>query len=149
VWGGWNVVIGLAVPFVVRYLRTDILVISARTDAIVFGAPPKEILMREPALDTFRTLIWQWLGGPLVAFGLVAIAVAWFGLRNGEAWALIVLALAWAATLSAALVLERYVRKRAPLGVRDIPPLFTIPATIGTLAIVLSWIGLAQRAPFR
>ena len=147
VWGALNVFLGILVPFVVGRFPTEILVISPRSDAVVFDAPTKDILAREPSFDLFRSLTWHWFAGPLAAFGASAIAIAWFALRAGETWALVVLTIAWAATLiSAGLVLSRYIQSGAPLGLGDIPPLFTVAASAGTLGVLLSWIGLGQRA---
>lgn len=145
VWGALNVVIGALVPFAVRAGSSDIFVISARSDAVVFGAPTEELLARDPALDTLRRLSWQWFSGPLMSFGVAAVALAWFGVRAGQIWALVALTLALIATLiSAGLVLELYVRRGAPLGLADVPPLFTVAASAGALGIVLSWFGLSH-----
>ena len=148
-WGAFNVVIGVLAPVLLRAASDavpSLLVISPRADAVVFGADPERILKEQTAVPLVQRLLWQWFAGVLIAFGAATIAITWFALRRGEAWALVVLAIAAVATLaSAGLVLETYVRRGAPLGLGDIPPLFTTAAILTPPAFVLSWIGLVQR----
>lgn len=146
-WGAFNVVIGVLASIIVwRSPDATLGVFSPRSDAVLFGAPTDRISVEQPAALIVRRLLLLWLAGVLIAFGVTAIALTWFGLRRGEPWALVALGAAAVATLvSAGLVVDPYIRRRAPLGLGDIPPLFTVAAVLTPPAVVLSWIGLAQR----
>jgi hypothetical protein len=64
-----------------------------------------------------RWLLLIWLAATFLAFGVMQLAVAWFGLREGHAWALWTLVVGdlvalpyWAA------MIRTYIRHGAPLG---------------------------------
>ena len=119
------------------------LVISNRTDRIVFGDSPENLLRNDPALTKLRTTIFNMLAGMLVAAGILVIAVAWFGLRQKQAWALGALALAGIAVLPFWwLVFRPYFQAGAPVGFFDIPPFMWVPGVLLIPAVVLGWIGL-------
>ncbi|MDP9245131.1 MAG: hypothetical protein M3O64_00620 [Chloroflexota bacterium] len=143
-WGAINAIIGVLAPIVGRGpLVADILVLSPRTDAAMFGGDPNSLVREFPALLALQRVLLVWLGASLAAFGLLIIAVTWFGLRRGEPWALPVLAACWLLVLAGfALLFKRYVDAGVTLSLGDLPPLFHYPAFLVTPAIVLSWIGL-------
>lgn len=144
-WGAINVVIGLLAPIVGRgpVLVADFLVLSPRTDAAMFGGDPNALVREFPPLLALQRVLIAWLGATLAAFGLLIIAVTWFGLRSGEPWALPVLAACWLLVLAGfAALFKRYVDAGVSLSLSDLPPLFHYPAFLVTPAIVLSWIGV-------
>lgn len=144
-WGALNIVIGLLAPIVGRgpVLVANILVLSPRTDAAMFGGDPNALVREFPALLALQRVLLVWLGASLAAFGLLIIAVTWFGLRRGEPWALPVLAVCWFLVLAGfVLLFKRYVDAGVTLSLGDLPPLFHYPAFLVTPALVLSWIGL-------
>lgn len=143
-WGLINVVIGLLAPILGRGpLVADILVLSPRTDAAMFGGDPNALVREFPPLLALQRVLLVWLGVTLAAFGLLVIAVTWFGLRGSEPWALPVLAACWLLVLAGfAVLFKRYVDAGVTLSLSDLPPLFHYPAFLVTPAIVLSWIGL-------
>lgn len=145
-WGAINVVIGLLGPIVSgtgSALVADILVLSPRTDAAMFGGDPNALVREFPPLRELQRVLIYWLGAALAAFGLLVIAVTWFGLRRGEPWALPALTACWLVTLAGfALVFKRYADAGVSLSLSDLPPLFHYPAFLVTPAILLSWIGL-------
>lgn len=144
-WGALNLVIGVIAPIVVgaSTLPANILVLSPRTDAAFFGGDPGALVRDSPPLQELRRVLLYWLGATLAAFGLLVIAVTWFGLRRGEPWALPVLTACWLVVLAGfALLFKRYAGAGVSLSLADLPPLFHYPAFLVTPAIVLSWIGL-------
>lgn len=118
------------------------LIISARTDRAVFGDPEK-LLQNDPALAKLRAIMFNMLSGFLVAAGVLVIMLAWFGLRQGQDWALGALALAGVVVLPFWwLVFRPYLNAGAPIGLSDIPPFMWVPGVLLTPAVVLAWIGL-------
>ena len=143
-WGLLNLVIGILAPILGRGpLVADFLVLSPRTDTAMFGGDPNALVREFPPLLALQRVLLIWLGATLAAMGLLIIAVTWFGLRNGEPWALPVLAACWVLVLAGfALLFKRYIDADVTLSLGDLPPLFHYPAFLVTPAIVLSWIGL-------
>ena len=129
-WGALNLVIGLLVPIVGRgeTLVADILVLSPRTDAAMFGADPAQLVREFPPLLALQRVLIVWLGSALAAFGLLVIAVAYFGLRGGAPWALPVLAACWVLVLAGfALLFKRYIDAGVTLSLGDLPRCSTTP----------------------
>ena len=145
-WGVFNVVIGVVATIITGAssgLVANILVLSPRTDAALFGGDPRDLVRDFPALFALQRVLLTWLSALLVAFGLLVIAVAWFGLRRGEPWALAVLTACWLVTLVGfGLLFRRYIDAGVSLSLGDLPPLFHYPVFLVTPAIILSWIGL-------
>jgi len=145
-WGVFNVVIGVVATVITGAssgLVSNILVLSPRTDAAMFGGDPRDLVRDYPALLALQRVLLTWLSALLVAFGLLVTAVAWFGLRNGEPWALAVLTACWLVTLVGfGLLFKRYTDTGVSLSLGDLPPLFHYPVFLVTPAILLSWIGL-------
>jgi len=141
--GGLWLVIGLLAPFIMDTAagkRT--LFGSPTTDKALYGAPPEELLVSNLQLATFRQVILLAIAGLLVSTGLLTGAVAWFGLREPEAWALGLL------TVVGLVVLPYWWIAFAPyreagirLRVLDLPPFMWIPAILMPLASVLGWVG--------
>lgn len=145
-WGVFNVFIGVVATIITGAssgLVSNILVLSPRTDAAMFGGDPRDLVRDFPALFALQRVLLTWLSALLVAFGLLVIAVAWFGLRNGESWALAVLSACWLVVLAGfALLFKRYIDAGVSLSLGDLPPLFHYPVFLVTPAILLCWIGL-------
>lgn len=144
-WGLLNIFVGVVAPFAGAREMTPggFLIMSARTDAAVFGGQPSELVRATPALRELQRAFIYWLAWTLVGFGSLVLAVTWFGLRRGEPWALPVLAVCWLVTLVAfGALFKRYADLGASLSLADLPPLFHYPAFLVTPAIALSWLGL-------
>jgi hypothetical protein len=93
-YGGVYILIGGLSPFVLNTaVDQEILVISGRTDTIVFGHTPAELRRDNPELVQLRTLLLTITGGLLLTTGCFHLALTWFGLRQGQLWALIALAI--------------------------------------------------------
>ena len=143
-YGGIYVFIGSLAPVMVdSAIGRQILIISPRTDALVFGDPPEKILQTNPALAKFRTIIFNMLGGILVVAGILVIAVTWFGLRQGQAWALAALVVAGIAVLPFWLIVFRpYFDAGVQFGLSDLPPVFWVPGFLLVPAFILGFFGL-------
>lgn len=95
----------------------EMLFVSPRTDAALFGGRPADLLRTDPQLSQLRSLLLQVVGGLLVSAGILIIGVAWFALRAGATWALALLAIAGFAVLPFWLVVFRpYVTAGITLG---------------------------------
>lgn len=118
------------------------LVMSKRTDTELFGDDPSALLQKNPELARFRSLFITSGCGSLVVIGLFIVATAWFGLRTGQLWALVVLS-----TTALAILPYWYLTFRPYLdaGIRftlgDLPPIFWIPTAISIPAMVLGVVG--------
>ena len=142
--GAFYIFIGALAPFMVNTeMGRQILVISGRTDKVVFGDSPENLLKNDPVLAKFRTIIFNMLGGMLATVGVLVIAVAWFSLRLGQAWALVALMLAGIIVLPFWwLVFRPYLEVGAPVSFYDLPPIMWVPGSLLIPAVVLGWIGL-------
>ena len=143
-YGAVYVFIGALTPFMSNTeIGRRVGIISARTDRALFGDAPENLSRDNPAFATARTIIFNMLAGVLVTAGTLVIAVAWFGLRQGQAWALAALGLASVVVLPFWwLVFRPYLQAGAPLDFSDMPPYMKVPAVLLVPALVLGWIGL-------
>jgi hypothetical protein len=115
---------------------------SPTTDKALYRAAPEELLVSNLDLAIFRQVILRAIAGLLVATGLLTAAVAWFGLRQPETWALtlltgvglVVLPYWWIA-------FGPYREAGIDLGVLDLPPFMWIAALLMAAAAALGWVG--------
>jgi hypothetical protein len=119
------------------------LVLLERGDSDYFGAPLAEVYARNPDIADVTDLQMLPKAGLWLAFGLFEVVLAWFGLRQGQPWALWTLAGANAAQLAGwGAVTLRYLLRGAHVDL-DLPPvIFLWPLFVAPLATVLGWIGL-------
>jgi hypothetical protein len=135
--------IGLAAPIAMRMSEPRILVVSERSDTKTYGTSPKDMVAQQPALETYRNVMWTIAAGLLAAASLLQGAIAWFALRPGQTWALPALTLVGLVLVAFwGLALWPYGAARAPLTLADLPPFMWIPAALLVPATVCSWIGL-------
>jgi hypothetical protein len=101
------------------------------------------MVAQQPALETYRNVMWTIAAGLLAAASLLQGAIAWFALRPGQTWALPALTLVGLVLVAFwGLALWPYGAARAPLTLADLPPFMWIPAALLVPATVCSWIGL-------
>lgn len=124
----------------------DTFLLNPRADRVLFGGSPQQILAADPAVSLLYRLSIDLIGGLLFAFGLMQVAIAWFALREGHAWALWTLVAADLVFITGwALVISRYVGTTAPLvGGTILPPNLLVPAVLLIPATVLAYVGLQQ-----
>ena len=138
------ILIGGLTPFLLNAeIDQQILIISNRTDSIVFGRAPSELRRVDPALARLRTILLTIVGGLLFAAGCFHLALTWFGLRQGQTWALVALTLGGVAVLPFwILALRPYFQQGVNLTLADMPPFMWLPAALLLPAVVSGWIGL-------
>lgn len=137
----WVFVGALSVPLHNRDART--MFATPRTDSRYFGRDSRELIATDPVVSKYRTLWITVVAGFLLLGGTLVVALAWFGLRRNEAWALA--ALATGILLAVALwavAVAPYFRAGVPLTLGDAPPFIWAPAVLVIPATVLGWIGL-------
>lgn len=140
----FHFLIGVATPIAIRTIATDsTLAVSNRSDAKAYGKSPEEMIANEPALRSFRDVVWTILAGLLVGAALLEAAVTWFALRDGQAWALPTLAVEGVLLIAFwVIALWPYVKAGAPLTLADLPPFMWVPAVLLVPATVCAWLGL-------
>jgi hypothetical protein len=138
------ILIGVLTPLMLnRGIGPQILIVSNRTDAIVFGRAVEDLLRNDLALFQLRTILLTVVGGLLVMAGCFHLALTWFGLRQGQAWALAALAVGGLAALPFwYITLRPYFQHGVKMTLLDIPPFMWLPAAMLLPAILLGWIGL-------
>lgn len=136
-------VIGVLTPFLINSgIGSRALIITNRTDAVVFGEDPGKILDEDPRIFTLRTILLRMIGGMLAAIGIFQLAITWFGLRAGETWALAALAIGGVLVLPFwFFALKPYIEKTT-LTLADIPPFMWVPAALLLPAVILGYTGL-------
>jgi hypothetical protein len=142
--GAIYILIGVLWPFLQNTdAARDLLIVSNRTDSRLFGQAPPQLLKSDPALDQLRTILYDMMSGLILLTGLFQLAITWCGLRQGQMWALAVLAVGGLALLPFwFLALRPYVQAGITLTLGDIPPFMWVPAALLLPAVVLGWIGL-------
>ena len=146
IYGTLYVLIGVLTPSLLNSgTGEQMLIVSPRSDAVVFGGKPADLLRADPQLAKLRTILLIIIAGLLVTAGILIIGVTWFALREGQPWALAVLAVAGLAVLPFwMLVFRPYVAAGAPLALGDLPPFMWVPSALIVPAIAASWLGLRQ-----
>jgi hypothetical protein len=125
--------------------ETGGFILSGRMDSLFFGKNVQQLVNDNPDLLEADRYTLYVRAGQWLAFGIFQIALAWFGLRNGESWALATIVLANVAALAGWIgVLVPFVSKGIALGL-DLPPVvLTLAAIILPIATIAGWVGLRQ-----
>ena len=142
--GVLHLLIGLLTPFFMDSgFARQVLFISNRTDAALFGTEPSQLLQQNPELSKLRVVLKGVFGGWLVVIGIFTLSVAWFGLRQHQMWSLFTLGTCGLIMLPFWYITFRpYLQAGIPMGFADLPPIFWIPAVTLVPAFILGWIGL-------
>ncbi len=145
-YGGLHVLISIGVAFLHNVgLGRQLLLVSPRTDSAVFGQDPSQLLQEDTALAKLRTILFRLMGGPYGAAGCLHLAITWFGLRQGQSWALAALTVGGLAVLPFYYAaLRSYFQRDVNLKFFDVPPFMWVPAALLLPAVVLGWIGLVR-----
>ena len=138
-----HLLIGTLTPVMINTeIGRQVTVSSVAKDNALLGGSTSDLLPASPALDKLRAMLLTMVGGLLVAAGILELALTWFGLRQGQVWALGVLALAGLALLPFWwLVFRPFAQAGIRVGL-DWPPFMLIPTVLLGPAIVLGWVGL-------
>ncbi len=118
------------------------LILSGRADSAFLGRPVSEVIQENKILTTVQDLVMKIWAGWWLSFGIFEVALVWFGVRQGLAWAF------WTVVFSNLVVLagfasvaREFIRHGVRLGF-DLPPV-ALYAMIGTpIGALLGWMGL-------
>lgn len=147
--GIFDAAIGALTPIVTRMSpqpTANTFMLDARSDLALFGRLPQQLLAESPAMAILYRLTFDLIGTLLLVFGLFQAAVAWFALRQGQAWALPVLVGIDVLFIAGwALVFSRYVQDGVPVYGTSLPPNLLVPALLLIPATVLAFIGLREQ----
>jgi hypothetical protein len=123
------------------------LVLTSEADAALVGRPLTELAQADPKLNAFLVAFMDTMCAQMMAYAIVHLAVVWFALRRGQAWAL------WIAAAGALVsfmyfvpIVQLYARFAVPL--EGIVQGFATPTAIVVVVILLTtalgWFGLRQ-----
>jgi hypothetical protein len=77
--------IGYGILFLIRTF-TGFIEIGLTSDLV--GSTPEQIAAFSPQLYDYISHVQVALGGLIIALGVAVVALAWFGIRTGQKWAL-------------------------------------------------------------
>ena len=105
------------------------------------GGTPAQIRTFSPDLYEYISHLQVAVSGFIIALGIVVIALAWYGIRKGEGWAL------WTALLGPVIAVAVAVPLHFPYGIATIGHLGLIylDALILLVGTVLAYTGLSKR----
>jgi cytochrome bd-type quinol oxidase subunit 2 len=105
------------------------------------GSTPAQIRTFSPDLYEYISHLQVAVSGFIIALGVVVIALAWYGIRKGERWAL------WTALLGPVIAVAVAVPLHFPYGIATIGHLGLIylDALILLVGTVLAYTGLSKR----
>jgi len=150
-WGALNIFLALFVPTSLHRNGAGALmgslVLTREADAALVGRPLSELAQADPKLDAYLVAFMDTMCAQMMAYAIVHLALVWFALRRGQAWAL------WAAAAGALVsfvyfvpVVQLYARFAVPF--EGFLEGFVIPTAIVVvvflLATALGWLGLRQ-----
>ena len=139
------VVSGILTPFLALRMQRRILLIGPQSDTILLGRTPAELLNACPEVGLVQHTLVMLMAGALMSFGILQLALTWYGLKNGEPWAL------WALVIGdlsivpfLAVYLRPFIQRGAPVLPRGLaaPPIFYFPVVIIPIAAIFGWLGL-------
>ena len=139
------VVSSILTPFLARRMQRRILLIGPKSDTILFGRTPAELLNACPEVGLVQHTLVMLAAGGLMSFAILQLALTWYSLRNGEPWAFWTLVIGDLSSLPfLAFYLRPFIQRGAPVFPRGLaaPPIFYFPFVIIPLAAVLGWLGL-------
>ena len=149
-WGALNAFLAVFVPVSLHRNGAGAvggtLVLGAEEDAALLGRSLAAIARDDPKLNAFLVTFMDTMCAQMMAYAIVHLAVVWFALRRGQAWALwTVGAAAVVSFLYFVPIMMTYARFAVPVGesMRNI----AIPIVIVLVVTALGWFGLrrAQR----
>ena len=142
-----DALIGALTPFVTRRvpLPLDSFLQNPGADRELFGHSPQQLLATDAPLAMLYRMTFDLIGMLLLVFGVLQVAVAWFALRAGHAWALAVLVVVDLLFIAGwGLVYSQYFRRDIALADIGVPPNLLAPAALLIPAAVLGLLGLRQ-----
>ncbi len=136
--------IGIGGPIYLRSGHASVaesLFFTGRAEQGLYGKPTLDLVREAPALLTVRRQLMDVWCAFALALAIAQVAIVWFALRRGEAWALWTLALA-----DIAIVVYYFAllvpAARPHLAWGDVHPFAWYPAIVVPVATLLGWLGL-------
>ena len=144
IYGAFYMLIGILTPiFMDASIGKPGIIISYRTDRALFGDEPVHIMKENKPLEQLRKILLPMLAAMLVVSGLSIFSIAFWGLRAGQFWSIIVLTLVGLVVLPYWwLVFKPYLETSIKITLADAPPFIWVPAMLYLPAIILGWIGM-------
>lgn len=138
--GAFQFVIGILTAFL--GFPVAIVGLSARTDAAMWGSPSATLLQYRVVHD-LRTHHVIVIASLLCGLGVMQTAVAWVGVRSGEAWAIAALTACGAIMLPwwIAMVVQ-FRRSGVKVRLGDVQPFVWVHVALWIPAVAFSWAGL-------
>jgi len=145
IYGALNVIFAIVVPYSLHTQGVGAfpgLVFGGQADAALLGRSLADIQRADPRLNAYIVTFMDTMCMMMMPFGILQIAVAWFGLRAMAPWAL------WTLVLANVAYLPYFAAITNTFGAFGVTPalddlffyaIFPIPLLA---AIVLGWIGL-------
>src|SRR6266496_3368567 len=90
-YGAFNVLAAIGVPSSLHGHGAGAmggLIVSTNADTKVLGQPLMTLFTSNPKLSDYLVAFMDTMCMMMMAFGLLQLAVAWYGLRTGQSWAL-------------------------------------------------------------
>src|SRR3989304_8831539 len=88
IYGAVYVLIGMLTPIMLDPQSGTLVFFSPNTDAKLFGQEPAKLIEGNKNFAMLRQILLFVIAGLLTATGIFHLALTWFGLRQGHAWAL-------------------------------------------------------------
>lgn len=143
--GAFHVIIGVLTPIGTREGREWgplSVIYTPEADAGIFGRPASEVRANEDVMK-LRQIMLPMVSGLLVGVGVLEVSLAWYGLRSGQTWALVALAIAILGMIVLWLPGHRlWAAAGFPGGFASLQPFEWVPAVLGVPAVVLAAWGL-------
>jgi hypothetical protein len=123
------------------------LFLSADIEAPMLGRPTAELMAASPGLARILGIVMDAFLGMMLGFAILLAAISWFGIRDGQAWAL------WTAVLGNAAMLAVYwlvailpFMREARVGYGQLwHPYALVPTILVPIGAVLGGIALVQQ----
>ena len=106
-------------------------VFSPRSDEVAFGKTTIEVIREQPVAVAIYTVVYYMLAGFYMAVFILHTTLIWFGLRQGQPWALWSLIIAdLTIPIYFFLAVQYFSKNVAPLTLGDLPPYILLPLAI-------------------
>jgi hypothetical protein len=139
-----HLAIGILAPILSGRMTPAFVLTGTRADEALFGRPAADVLA-DPAIAIEHGVMVRWVAALLLALGTLEAAVAWFGLREGAMWALIVLLIATAAMGAVDwLSFAPYRSAGVTIGLSEYPPYQWLPVALFIPAAIAGWVGVTK-----
>lgn len=146
-WGLLNAALAIYVPYTLHTGSVSALgglVLSTEADEALLGRTFASIDASDPRLAAYLVAFMDTMCAQMMGFALAFLGVVWFGLRRGQAWALVVAGVSGVVAFVYYLpILSLYTRMSAQTG--SLAAFLAVPAIALGVMTVLGWVGLRRQ----